>query len=604
MSRFLLRMLFTAAVAASVLPSAAQLQFAPVPEAAPLVQAADLVAPAPLVESAPLVRPARPGSPPSPVTYQDVRKLLELGIDEEVVLLRLAKSPTRFVLDDAQRRELTGLGATPRLLAAMEGRREEAKNPEIGDFVLVLDCSASMSEPTSEGLTKMESAKRAVSDLIGRVPEGRRLAFLIYGHDRKLACRAVKVVRPMAEVDAAGRSELAGLVDLLEPVGSTPIANALRLAGRELDPQVPATMVLVSDGMETCKGDPAAEAADLAARFNLTFGVVGFDVKPEERASLEQIAAAGKGRYFDARTATELVKAAEEVAAIEPLSEPEGDGEALGVAEPLELWVTKHYDSWENVLHSELTVNGRPVGTFGLAARKPIAKFLRRGWNTIELTTEAQASAGDDNGLFFRIGPTRKNPETGEAEMASVLWSFHNNGGWTLENGRFRHRLGPEVNRVTLRQELYYAGYEDEGVEPRDGDYVVKMDTAYDSWSSPLSATVFVNGTPLSSAFGPDRSVRVTNLLRPGKNEVKVVTRPVADSMDDNDVTIEVGGPIAYSPGRDGFVFTPLAEAKAMTPWTRDEATGRLVRKGDPRQAEFVRTLTFVVDELSATAAK
>jgi hypothetical protein len=70
-------------------------------------------------------------------------------------------------------------------------------------------------------------------------------------------------------------------------------------------------MVLISDGKETCNGDPAGVAASLVSRLKLSFGlhVVGFDVQGDERASLAAIAEAGKGRYFNAQTAAELNKA-------------------------------------------------------------------------------------------------------------------------------------------------------------------------------------------------------------------------------------------------------------------------------------------------------
>ncbi|HEX6987092.1 MAG TPA: vWA domain-containing protein, partial [Planctomycetaceae bacterium] len=125
------------------------------------------------------------------ITYEDVRKLLELGIDEGSILTRLEKSPTRFVLDAKQREELEKLGATPRLVSAMEGSRNERRNPEINDFVLILDCSGSMQDATPDGSPKMEAARRAVTDLIERIPEGRRVAFIVYGHDKAAACRAV-----------------------------------------------------------------------------------------------------------------------------------------------------------------------------------------------------------------------------------------------------------------------------------------------------------------------------------------------------------------------------------------------------------------------------
>ena len=115
----------------------------------------------------------------------------------------------------------------------------------------------------------------------------------------------MRVVRPLSPLDQRGQGELVRLIGRLQPVGSTPIALALRTAGRELaKARARSGVILISDGKEMCGGDPAAEAAALAPRLVPGFGVqvVGFGVKADERQSLETIAQAGKGRYLDAPT--------------------------------------------------------------------------------------------------------------------------------------------------------------------------------------------------------------------------------------------------------------------------------------------------------------
>ena len=132
----------------------------------------------------------KPSSPPGKaVTYEDVLKLLELGIDERQILDRLAKSPTLFTLDATQVSELKKAGASEKLLAAMAGNRPQAEQTgDITDFAIILDCSGSMMEKTREGPTKMTVAKKVVTDLVQKIPDGLRLTFVIYGHDEKLKC--------------------------------------------------------------------------------------------------------------------------------------------------------------------------------------------------------------------------------------------------------------------------------------------------------------------------------------------------------------------------------------------------------------------------------
>jgi hypothetical protein len=244
------------------------------------------------------------------ITYESVLNLLEAGLTEDEILDHLKTSPTVFTLDKEQTAELKKAGASDKVLAALSGKREsEPTAGDVTDFAIVLDCSGSMLETTDDGKTKMAVAKQVVADLVNKVPNGLRLTFIIYGHDKKLDCQAVSVVRKLEAIDSAAKGKLTSEIKALKAVGATPIALALRTAGKELAKNNAACgLVLVTDGKESCKGDPAAEAATLAKNLNLSFGahVIGFDIKPEERASLEAIADAGKGKYFNAETADEL----------------------------------------------------------------------------------------------------------------------------------------------------------------------------------------------------------------------------------------------------------------------------------------------------------
>ena len=259
----------------------------------------------------------KPAAPGPVVTYQDVLKLLSLSIDEDAILKRLEKSPTTFTLSAEQVAELKKAGASDKLLAAMQGGPKVSSQTAelITDIAVVLDCSGSMKEPTKDGKSKMDVAKAVVADLVRKIPDGLNVTFVIYGHevygpaDDPRNCQAVKVARPLGPLDAVGKSTLASMIATLKPTGTTPIALALRTAGAELTKSdAYCGIVLISDGKETCQGDPAAEAAKLAQNPKLTFGVnvVGFDVNAEERKSLEEVAAAGKGKYHNAETAGEL----------------------------------------------------------------------------------------------------------------------------------------------------------------------------------------------------------------------------------------------------------------------------------------------------------
>jgi hypothetical protein len=253
----------------------------------------------------------RKPAPAAAITFEQVLKLLELNIGEEAILKRLDKSPTVFTLDAKQIRQLKDAGASDSLIAALQKQRPATPAAEISDLAIILDCSASMSEETPEGKTKMQAAKSVVADLIAKIPESLHVSFVIYGYDKALECKAVKVARPLGPLDRAAKEELATLIAGLEPAGHTPIAKALEVAGKELESITgKGGIVLITDGVETCHGKPDEVAAALAENPKLTFGVnvIGFGLKPEEVKSVAAIAKAGRGKYYDAQSADDLAK--------------------------------------------------------------------------------------------------------------------------------------------------------------------------------------------------------------------------------------------------------------------------------------------------------
>jgi hypothetical protein len=113
---------------------------------------------------------------------------------------------------------------------------------------------------------------------------------------------------PFQKLDRAKFSEA---IDSFEPRGWTPVAGSLEKARDDFsafDPETNSNFVyLVSDGVETCGGDPVAAAGSLAdADVRAEVNIVGFDVDPNAARQLEQAAKSGGGGYYDANNAAEL----------------------------------------------------------------------------------------------------------------------------------------------------------------------------------------------------------------------------------------------------------------------------------------------------------
>lgn len=179
------------------------------------------------------------------------------------------------------------------------------------DLLLVLDASGSMWGRVA-GEPKIAIARRVLKDLAGKVPADTAVGLIAYGHRREADCDDIATVLPIGPLDVA---TLAATVDGLNAKGKTPITKALQQAiGAVKARDTVATVVLVSDGIETCGGDPCATVrAAKDAGVKLVLHVVGFDVGEVDVSQLECTAQAGGGLYFDARNAADLAAAFDQV---------------------------------------------------------------------------------------------------------------------------------------------------------------------------------------------------------------------------------------------------------------------------------------------------
>ncbi|MBW3654130.1 MAG: VWA domain-containing protein, partial [Actinobacteria bacterium] len=180
--------------------------------------------------------------------------------------------------------------------------------------LLILDSSGSMAGSAGGGKTKLEAAKRALRRYVAGTPDSLALGFMVYGHKgsndpagKAQSCRAVELLDPIGK---AASKRFDRTLKRFKPTGYTPLGAALREARAAFEGKEDGInrIILVTDGIETCGGNPVAEARKLKqAGIKVTTDVVGFDVaKPAEAKRLRAIAEASGGEYTDVRTADAL----------------------------------------------------------------------------------------------------------------------------------------------------------------------------------------------------------------------------------------------------------------------------------------------------------
>ena len=186
-------------------------------------------------------------------------------------------------------------------------RRDEPEpRARLRRLVLAFDSSGSMAARTGgNGPSKMEAAQRAARDYLRSLPPDVEVGLVVFGHrgSARQDGRADSCAAADTEVvlGADGRAAALGAIDRLRPAGWTPLAAAMELAAAEFRPSEQAgeqVLVVISDGVETCGGDPVAVARRLSqGSLRVAVNIIGFDIAERERAALAAVADAGGGRF-------------------------------------------------------------------------------------------------------------------------------------------------------------------------------------------------------------------------------------------------------------------------------------------------------------------
>ncbi len=172
--------------------------------------------------------------------------------------------------------------------------------PESTRILFLLDASGSMKE-NWQGRTRFEVAKElllGVVDSLSRGSDPVEFGLRVFGHqqDRSIKdCEDSHLELPFARNNSAGLKQV---LDRIEPKGYTPIAYSLFMAAHDFqsERETVNVIVLITDGLESCSGDPCAAAESLRnQRVALKPYIIGMGLDPRDQVSFDCV-----GTYFDA----------------------------------------------------------------------------------------------------------------------------------------------------------------------------------------------------------------------------------------------------------------------------------------------------------------
>jgi len=158
------------------------------------------------------------------------------------------------------------------------------------------------------GTNRFNLARQAVIAIVDLFPPEGYLALRLYGSEGQSIredCTDSKLAVPCAPA-AENRDDILLALSQAPARGLTPIAYALEQAvadfpGNDLDKLI----IIVSDGIESCYGDPCGVATELGA-LGFVIHTVGFVVSRTTATQLRCVATATGGTYFDVPVAVEL----------------------------------------------------------------------------------------------------------------------------------------------------------------------------------------------------------------------------------------------------------------------------------------------------------
>jgi hypothetical protein len=187
-----------------------------------------------------------------------------------------------------------------------------------GEVMFLLDASSSMLVSDDGTTTRIDKAKNALSSTLDTIPADVKVGLRVYGSqvpdtDEVNGCQDSQLIsKPVINNTASLKSA----VSAVQAKGWTLMGKSLQDIQGDFQGDGTKTVILISDGIDTCTPPDACEIAKnlMSGESKIKVNTVGLLVSAEARAQLNCIAANSGGNYYDINDINKLQETLEALA--------------------------------------------------------------------------------------------------------------------------------------------------------------------------------------------------------------------------------------------------------------------------------------------------
>ena len=275
---------------------------------------------------------------------------------------------------------------------------------QLSPILFIYDASGSMWGQI-DGKTKKEIAAEVLRETVTSLPDDQNIGLIAYGHRKKGDCEDIE---SLADLNNNDKSVVTKAVAEINPKGKTPLARSAGMAINSLkESKTRATIILITDGIESCDGDLCAVVRNAKAKgIDFKMHIVGFGLKEGEKEQLQCAANVGDGKYYDADNTAGLGDVLMD-ATRQTVDKPAGNFTVYAVknGEPVDAWVRVYSASSKKEITADRTYRDTAAMYLPQGSYQVVVKALENtDVDALEIAIEIEEGEKRHENLSFDSG--------------------------------------------------------------------------------------------------------------------------------------------------------------------------------------------------------